>query len=509
MKILNKIAIFAIAALLCGQLLAASMAPAEKILPYPIYQHKLANGLNVVTVPFDSPGLVALHIVTRVGARNEVEEGVTGFAHFFEHMMFRGTKTYPPPKYRAVLQDAGADDNASTSDDRTFFHIVARSDVLDRIAEIEADRFQHLSYSRQAFQTEARAVLGEYRKSMANPWWKMWEVMQKTAFTRHTYQHTVLGFLRDIEAMPRHYRYSRKFFKWYYRPDNATLLVTGDVTSNKVRQVVEQYYETWRGRAHRVRPKAEPEQKRARLVRVPWTGRTVPRILIGYRIPGFDPTTVTPAALAVAAEWIFAKTSAIYKDLVLNRRLVSSMEVDLSPHRDSSLFYVMVALHRPEDIQEVTHRIADALQDAATVRPSKQAIARIRSHTKYALILDVNTPKAVLGVLMRFVTPRGKASDLVAYLRQLDMVTPNDVSLVVQRYLVPAKATYVALYQGKDQTVYMGSADATQGTGVTDASHSATGRATKATHHGGATRRRTSRNARRHHHRPRGRRGPR
>ena len=73
----------------------------DKILPYPIYQHKMDNGLNVVTVPFDSPGLASLHIITRVGARNEVEPGVTGCAHFFEHMMFRGTDKYSKEEFPA------------------------------------------------------------------------------------------------------------------------------------------------------------------------------------------------------------------------------------------------------------------------------------------------------------------------------------------------------------------------------------------------------------------------
>ena len=84
-------------------LLTTLNANDEKILPYPIYQHKLANGLNVVTVPFDSPGLAAFYIVVRVGSRNEVEPGVTGFAHFFEHMMFRGTDKYPREKYNEEL----------------------------------------------------------------------------------------------------------------------------------------------------------------------------------------------------------------------------------------------------------------------------------------------------------------------------------------------------------------------------------------------------------------------
>ena len=111
------------ALLFLGALLTAGgLSAQEKILPNPIHQHRLANGLNVVTVPFNSPGLAAFYIVVRVGARNEVEEGVTGFAHFFEHMMFRGTDRFPKEKYSALLKSTGAAANANTSKDRTVYH---------------------------------------------------------------------------------------------------------------------------------------------------------------------------------------------------------------------------------------------------------------------------------------------------------------------------------------------------------------------------------------------------
>src|SRR5436190_9665047 len=92
----------------------------EKILPYPIIQKKLANGLNVVTVPYDSPGLAAFYIVIRAGSRDEIEQGKTGFAHFFEHMMFRGTEKYPKEKYSDILKSTGASANANTDNDRTL-----------------------------------------------------------------------------------------------------------------------------------------------------------------------------------------------------------------------------------------------------------------------------------------------------------------------------------------------------------------------------------------------------
>ena len=109
----------------------------QKILPYPIYQYKLANGLNVVTVPFDSPGLASFYIVVRVGSRNEVEPGVTGFAHFFEHMMFRGTDKYPREKYNEVLKMTGAGANANTSLDRTIYHMTGNVDYLEKMFELE------------------------------------------------------------------------------------------------------------------------------------------------------------------------------------------------------------------------------------------------------------------------------------------------------------------------------------------------------------------------------------
>ena len=133
----------------------------------------LENNLRLVTVTTPYPDIVALYIVVNVGSRNEVEPGRTGFAHLFEHMMFRGTKKFPPGKWEAIMQEAGAETNAYTSDDRTVYHAVFSKDDLEPILELEADRFQNLTYSEEAFRTETRAVLGEYNKNFANPMRKL------------------------------------------------------------------------------------------------------------------------------------------------------------------------------------------------------------------------------------------------------------------------------------------------------------------------------------------------
>ena len=203
-------------------LLAFAALPAtaqeSKIFPYEYAVRDLDNGLRVIVLPTDYPEIVSLYIPVSVGSRNEVEEGKSGFAHFFEHMMFRGTEAYPAAKYQALLKNAGADQNAYTTDDRTVYHTTFSKDDLETMMKLEADRFQNLAYSDADFRTEALAVLGEYNKNAANPISKLFEVQRAAAFDEHTYKHTTMGFIEDIEAMPDQFDYSRQFFDRFYRP---------------------------------------------------------------------------------------------------------------------------------------------------------------------------------------------------------------------------------------------------------------------------------------------------
>src|SRR5258705_5365853 len=131
--------------LLLGAAAAFSAQPSpQKILPYPYVQEDLANGLRLVTVPTDFPNIVAVYIVVATGSRNEVEPGHTGFAHLFEHLMFKGTEQYPSEKYNQTINRIGAASNASTSDDFTVYHTTFSKEDLDTVLAMEADRFQPL-----------------------------------------------------------------------------------------------------------------------------------------------------------------------------------------------------------------------------------------------------------------------------------------------------------------------------------------------------------------------------
>ena len=263
---------------------------ANRIFPYDYEVRDLDNGLRVVVIPTDFPNIVSLQIPVSTGSRNEVEEGKSGFAHFFEHMMFRGTENYTADEYGEILKNAGADQNAYTTDDRTVYHITFSKEDLEAVLMLEADRFQYLQYSEADFRTEALAVLGEYNKNSANPTSKLFEVQRAAAFSEHTYQHTTMGFIEDIEEMPSQFAYSREFFRRYYRPENATVIVAGDVEAGNVFELVERYWSSWEPGAYEVAIPEEPAPSGPLYAHVNWETDTLPWMTVGFRGPGAYPT---------------------------------------------------------------------------------------------------------------------------------------------------------------------------------------------------------------------------
>ena len=194
---------------------AASPQPAQpaaahaSLLPFAVTERTLPNGLKVIVVPTGFPNIVSVQIPVQTGSRNEVEPGKSGFAHFFEHMMFRGTRGV---SRRTVYQ---RDPHARPARARTPTPPTTTRTTTRRsprrtcrtILEIEADRFQNLSYTEEAFKTEARAVLGEYNKNSAEPAQQAGRGPARARLHRRTpYKHTTMGFLRDIEDMPNQYR---------------------------------------------------------------------------------------------------------------------------------------------------------------------------------------------------------------------------------------------------------------------------------------------------------------
>ena len=260
---------------------AAATAADNRVFTQAYDMRELDNGLKVIVVKTDYPGVVSLQIPVQTGSRNEVEPGKSGFAHFFEHMMFRGTENYTQEEYGALLKEVGADQNAYTTDDYTNYHVTFINEDLERMLMLEADRFKNLKYSEAQFRTEALAVKGEYLKNSANPFSKLFETVRKNAYTEHTYRHTTMGFFADIEDMPNQLDYSYTFFDRWYRPEKAAVIVVGDVDVAETHQLVEQYFGDWERGDYSVEIPVEPPAQGTQYHHIEWESQTLPMVWFG------------------------------------------------------------------------------------------------------------------------------------------------------------------------------------------------------------------------------------
>ena len=424
---------------------AAPPAGAGLAFPFPVAEKTLPNGLKVYVVGFDSPGTVAFYSVVRTGSRNEVEPGKSGFAHFFEHLMFRGSQNYTQEKYNAVIKEMGADSNAFTSDDLTVYHILAGKAALPKIIEIEADRFQRLQYEEAKFQKEARAVLGEYNKNASNPLEKMVETLYDNAFMVHSYKHTTMGFLKDIENMPKELAYSRQFFDRYYRPENVIILVVGDAEPDNVFKLVETAYGDWkRGGKHPAVP-VEPPQKQEKRAALTWKGPTLPLLIEGYHAPGFSTTNVDVPTLDVLAELLFAERAPLYKQLVIKEQKVETLSGSNDAHVDPNLFTVLARIKKPADIGYVEKAIHEEMARVAREGVDEKTLAEVLSHVKYAFAGQLSTASKTALTASSFLALTGDLASINAYFALYDKVTTADVKRVAGRIFAAANRTVVTM----------------------------------------------------------------
>ncbi len=418
---------------------------AEPVFPYPIQETTLDNGLTVLSVPYDSPGIIAYYTLVRTGSRNEVEKGLTGFAHFFEHMMFRGTKKYSEDAYNDALKALGANFNASTSDDWTRYYLTVPASALEKVMELESDRFQNLEYDQPAFQKEARAVLGEYNKSASSPFLILNESMQDKAYTTHTYKHTTIGFLADIKDMPNQYAYSKTFFDRWYRPENCAIIVAGDVDHNRLVSLAKTYYGSWKRGHAQVEIPTEPPQTEERTAALTWPTPTLPILYMGYHIPNGNPKNPDAAALGALAEALFGETSPLYEQLVLKEQKVAQMGADAEYKRDPGLFTVFALVRESSDVAHVKSRIEMALAEAAKTPIDPARLGAIKSHLRYAFAGSLVNADAVAGAVADSIAVTGRPDAMNDLYAAFDALTPADLQRVAGRYFAPTNRTVVTL----------------------------------------------------------------
>lgn len=431
--------------LIAGTGSAVQGAAPPRFFPYSYTTDDLTNGLRLVTVPTDNPNLVALYIVVQTGSRNEVEPGKSGYAHFFEHMMFRGSEGFSPEQRDAILKRAGASVNAYTSDDRTVYHTLFSKEDLEKVVELEADRFQRLNYSPDVYKTESRAVLGEYNKNSASPLEKLQEVLRDTAFDRHTYKHTTMGFLKDIEDMPNQYQYSLSFYQRYYRPENTTLIAVGDVQRDSMLRLTQKYFGAWKKGSPTPTVPAEPPQTAARTAHIDWPSPTLPYLVVAFHGPAYSDETKEKAALDLLVPVAFGENSDLYQRLVLKEQKVDLLAPSFDDLIDPELFSVYARVKDSKDVDAVRDAILATFQRFTAEKVSQERLDQTRSRLRYGTALSWDSSEAIASFLAPYVALRRTPDTVDKLFALYQMITPEDIRMAAAKTFVEANRTIVTL----------------------------------------------------------------
>jgi zinc protease len=426
--------------------LALLAAPADRpargaadVLPFRAVERTLPNGLRAIVVPTaSSPGVVALHVVVGAGSRNEVDPGRSGFAHLFEHLMFRGTRAFPADRAQALLTRMGARQNAETSDDLTDYHLVFAKEDLARVLELEADRFMNLDVGADAFRIEARAVLGEYDKGASDPETRLQEAQREAAFRVHPYRHTAMGFLADVEDMPNQHEYARIFHARWYRPELATVVVAGDVVPERVLPEIERRFGGWRRGAERVEIPREPAPAGPVVAHVPWPTPTLPWVSVAIRAPAFSASSREWAATRLLLSLGFGEASEVRRRLVVEEQVVDRLVVDAPARVDPALFTVAARLRRPQDALRVRDELLRTLAAARAVPPDAARLAAEIAAERGALVRSLDSTEAVAEAVARFAPFERSSGTLQRLHRTLAAVGSDDVLRAARAFVTDA-----------------------------------------------------------------------
>ena len=420
----------------------------NKVFPFAYDQHDYPNGLRLVTIPTDTPNIVSLFIVVQTGSRNEVERGKTGFAHLFEHMMFRGTKQYPTEKYEAIMKQAGAATNAYTSDDMTAYHATFAKPDLDQILSMEADRFMNLEYTEATIRTESLAVLGEYNKNSAAPEQKLYETLYDTAFDKHTYKHTTMGFLKDVQDMPNQYEYSKQFFDRYYRPEFTTVIVAGDVSPEKTKEMVARHFSAWKRGSFQPSIPVEPLQTGPRQAQVKWPSQTLPWVVIAYKAAAYSDSEKDSAALDLITALAFAENAELYQRLVVKEQKVDRLSGDYANHADPNLFIALARVKKESDVDSVREAILATMNGFKDTLVSVEKLDAVKRNLRYRFALRLDDPERVAGVAARYVALKRTPETINKRYQLYAEITPEDIRAAARKYFVENGRTSITLSSG-------------------------------------------------------------
>ncbi|MFQ5456188.1 MAG: M16 family metallopeptidase [Nitrospirota bacterium] len=416
-----------------------------------IEEFVLSNGLKVITLEEHKSPVVTFQVWYKVGSRNEIT-GKTGLSHLAEHMMFKGTKRYGKGEFSKIVSKNGGTENAFTSKDYTAYFENFASDRIELSLKLESDRMVNLIMDEKEFLLERDVVKEERRlRTEDDPHSLLIEIVKATAFLVHPYHSPVIGWMNDLNNLTRNDAF--KYYKRYYVPNNATIIVVGDFDTTRLIPKIRSYFENI--------PEApdipevdivEPEQRGERRIYVKKEAE-LPFVLIGYRIPNYK--SKDTFALSLLANILSSgKSSRLYKSIVYDNKIALDIGAeydDLST--DPNLFY-FYGMPKPEvSAERLEKAIYKEIERIKSEPVSDKEIQKAKNQVEASFIMgkDSNFYQAMLIGMTETINAGYRY--LEDYVDNIREVTKEDIMDVAKRYLVEDKRTVGILIPVKKKSL--------------------------------------------------------
>jgi zinc protease len=395
----------------------------------------LANGMNVVMLEDHSTPIVHLQMWYHVGSKNE-KPGRTGFAHLFEHMMFKGSKNVEPEGHPSYISSVGGQSNAYTNEDATVFWETVPAQYLPLVLWLEADRLASLRIEEKVFQTEREVVKEERRMRIENqPYGRLQELIADQAFVAHPYKHPVIGSMKDLEAAS--IGDVREFFQTYYVPNNATAVLVGDFDAKEALSLVSQYL----GRVPksdkpvpRDIPK-EPPQTRERRVTIneEWP---LPAVVVAHHITyDGDPDSYP---LHIASKILSdGQSSRIYRKLVYEKGIALAAFGGGNIIEDPNLFFAVAIVQPGHTTEEAASALIAELDRLRTEPVSAAELQQAKNQFARDYILGRESNQSKAEQLGHAVVIHNDIKTADGEFDIFQGLTPADVQRVARRYFTP------------------------------------------------------------------------
>jgi zinc protease len=393
----------------------------------------LPNGMRVLSAPDSSSPTVAIQVWYHVGSKDDPPKR-SGFAHLFEHIMFKSTKNMKSEMMDRLTEDVGGFNNAFTADDVTVYYEVVPSNYLETLIWAEADRLSGLNVDDANFKSERDVVKEEYRQSvLAPPYGRFFYLLQEKSFVEHPYKRPTIGSIEDLDAAS--LQDVQQFHATYYRPDNATLVVVGDFDPKQLDAWIDKYFGPI-AKPDRALPRVTTkEPARAKESRLTEYGRNdLPAIGVTYLTPRqADPDS---DALRVADAILSAgESSRLYHSMVYTQQLAAEADANAEVREDVSLFVLTVVLSegkKAEDAEKSLMAEIKKLQDAP-VSAAELEKAKNQIITDQLRQRETSNGKAL--ALGEAAVLLGDPARVNTDLARLQAVTAADVQRVLKKYL--------------------------------------------------------------------------